>query len=103
MEQIFQAMGTNKTVSMFFYSESIHIEETPSELDCYNAVSNKFYECVDWCKKFVTCNCQMPKCHMKHEKIIKHIGKITLYIAFNLILSGIDTGTDIWAAKVHFE
>ena len=40
---------------------------------------------------------------MKHEKMIKHIGKITLYIAFNLVLSGIDTGTDVWAAKGHFE
>ena len=45
----------------------------------------------------------MPRCHMKHEKMIKHIGKITLYIAFNLVLSGIDTGTDVWAAKGHFE
>jgi hypothetical protein len=67
-------------------------------LNSFGAFSSKFFNCLDWCKTAITC-----RGYIKREKMIKYVGKIVLYILFNLVLSGVDTGTDVWAAKTHFE
>ena len=65
--------------------------------NCFNDFSSKFSNFLDCCKNAVLIRCNTS------EKMMKHVAKIALYILFNLFLSGIDTGTDIWAAKIHFQ
>ena len=89
----------------FFYRELIQIDDDQTDVtdeNCgvhfFDSCSGTISNCFGWCKKVVT-----SQCCVVHEKMLRRALKITLYIAFNLLLSGIDTGTDIWAAKVHFE
>ena len=72
-------------------------EEINCIMNCFNGFSSKFSSFLDWCKNAVLIRCNTS------ERMIKHVAKIVLYILFNLLLSGVDTGTDIWAAKGHFE
>ena len=74
----------------------------------FKSLKSSLSSCWGWFS-FTMCRCCQSGCFpdlkiiwKKHKDLIKLTIKISMHIVFNLILSGIDVGTDIVAAMNHF-
>ena len=73
----------------------------------FKSLKSSFSACWDWFSFTMSRCCQsgcfqVMKMMKKNKYSIKLSIKIFMHIVFNLILSGIDVGTDIVAAMNHF-